>query len=64
MSAGRADRAHRPIISLAVRNEGSNADDRVIDVLRKLVADRLADLHVGLADEIVGCCVAAEIRPA
>jgi hypothetical protein len=25
-------------------------------VLRELVADRLADLHVGLADEIIGGC--------
>jgi hypothetical protein len=36
-----------------MRDEGSDADDRVVDVLRKLVADRLADLYVGLADEIV-----------
>ena len=32
-----------------MRDEGSYADDRVVDVLRKLVADRLADLYVGLS---------------
>jgi hypothetical protein len=37
-----------------MRDEGSDADDRVINVLRKLVADRLADFYVGLADKIVG----------
>jgi hypothetical protein len=34
-----------------VRNEGSDAHDGVINVLRELVADYLADFHVGLADE-------------
>jgi DNA-binding MarR family transcriptional regulator len=29
-------------------------DDRVVDVLREFVANRLADLYVGLADQIVG----------
>jgi hypothetical protein len=42
------------VVGLAVRDERSDADDRVVDVLRELVADRLADLHVGFADEIVG----------
>jgi hypothetical protein len=32
----------------------SDADDRVKNVLRKFVADRLAHFHVGLADEVVG----------
>jgi hypothetical protein len=32
----------------------SDADDRVVYVLGKLVSDRLADLHIGLADEVVG----------
>jgi hypothetical protein len=45
---------HRPMVGLAVRDERSDADDRVVDVLRELVADRLADLRVGLADEVVG----------
>jgi len=51
---GCADGVHRPVVSLPVSDEGSDADDRVVDVLRKLVADRLADFHVGLADEVVG----------
>jgi anti-sigma factor ChrR (cupin superfamily) len=50
---GRADGVHRPVIALAVCDKCSDADDRVVDVLRELVADRLADLYVGLADEIV-----------
>ena len=37
-----------------MRDEGSDADDRVIDVLRKFIADRLAGLYVGFADEVVG----------
>src|SRR5262249_2670234 len=45
---------HRPVIVLPVRDERSDADDRVVDVLRELIADRLADLYVGLADEVVG----------
>jgi hypothetical protein len=32
----------------------TDADDRVVNMLRKFVADRLADLRVGLADKIVG----------
>ena len=41
------------MIQFPVRDKGSNADDRVVYVLRKFVADRLADFYVGLADEIV-----------
>src|SRR5262249_49490347 len=50
-----------PMVGLAVRDEGADADDRVVDVLRKLVADRLPDLHVGLANEIVGRCEPAQV---
>ena len=35
--------------------------NRVVDVLRELVADSLADFHIGLADEIVGGCEPAEV---
>ena len=49
------------MVGLPVRDERSDADDRVVDVLGKLVADRLADLHVGLADEIVGGREPAEV---
>jgi hypothetical protein len=45
---------HCPVIRLPVRDKSSDADDRVVDVLRKLVANRLADLYVGLTDKIVG----------
>jgi hypothetical protein len=47
------DGIHRPVTRLPLRNEGSDADDRVADVLWKLVTDRLADFHVGLAGKIV-----------
>jgi hypothetical protein len=33
----------------------------MVDVFRKFVADRLADFHVGLADEIVGGREPAEV---
>jgi hypothetical protein len=49
------------MIGLTVRDEGSDADDRVIDVLRKLVADRLAHFYVGLANKIVGGRKPAEV---
>jgi hypothetical protein len=58
---GRADGVRGPVILLPVRDERSDADDRVVDVLRKLVADRLPDFHVGLADEIIGGREAAEV---
>jgi hypothetical protein len=44
-----ADGVHGPMIGLAMCDECSDADDRVVDVLRKLVADGLSDLYVGLA---------------
>jgi hypothetical protein len=48
------DGVHSPVVQLPVRDEGADADDRVVDVLGKLVADRLADFYVRLADQIVG----------
>jgi hypothetical protein len=44
------------MIRLPMRDEGSDADDRVVDVFGKLVADRLANFYVGLADKIIGGC--------
>ena len=58
---GRADGVHCPIVWLAVRDECSNADNRVLDVLREFFADRLAHFHVGLADKIIGGCEPAEV---
>jgi hypothetical protein len=51
--ASENDGVHGPVIRLPVRDESADAHDGVVDVLRKFVADRLADLYVGLADEIV-----------
>jgi hypothetical protein len=51
---GHAHGVHRPLIRLPVRDEGSDADNGMVDMLRKLVADGLADFHVGLAHEVVG----------
>src|SRR5262245_15476909 len=44
-----------------MRDESSDADNRVVDVLRKFVDDRLAHLYVGLADESVGGREPAEV---
>ena len=57
----RADGVHRPMVRLAVRDESTNTDDRVVYVLREFVADRLAHFHVGLAHEIIGGREAAEV---
>src|SRR6516225_11194755 len=55
--------ASRPIwrASPRVRNQYTDADDRVVDVLGKLVADGRANLHVGLAYEVVGGREPAEV---
>ena len=58
---GRAHGVHRPVLRLPVRYERSDADDRVVDMLWKLVAHRLADFYVGLADKIVGGCEPGEV---
>jgi hypothetical protein len=58
---GRANGVHRPVVGLAMRDESSDADNRVVDVLRKFVADRLAHPHIGLADKVVGGCKPAEV---
>jgi hypothetical protein len=39
-----------------MRDQRSDADDRVVDVLRKFIAERLADLHLRFADQIVCGC--------
>jgi len=57
----RTERIDSPVVRLPVRDEGADADDRVIDVLGKLVADRLPHLHVGLADKVVGGREPAEV---
>ena len=57
----RANGVHLPVIRLPMCDEGADADNRVVDVLREFVADRLADFYVGLADEIVGGCEPGEV---
>jgi len=49
------------MLGFAVRDEGTNADDRVVDVLWEFVADGLAHLYVGLADKIISGREAAEV---
>src|SRR5262249_8521784 len=58
---GRADGIHRPLVGLPVRDERSDADDRVVDVLWELVSDCLANLHVGLADKSMAGGKPAEV---
>ena len=36
-------------------DESADARDRVVDVLRKFVAENLADLIVGLTGEVISC---------
>jgi hypothetical protein len=47
---GRADGVHRPMIGLPMRDESTYADDRVVDVLGELVADRLAGARSGVQE--------------
>jgi hypothetical protein len=49
-----SERLYLPVASLVACDERSNADDRVVDVLRELVTDRFTDLVVGAAVEPVG----------
>lgn len=58
----RADRIDRPPVPLAMRDEGPDADDGVIDVLLELVAHHLANFGVRLADEIIGGCESLKVR--
>jgi hypothetical protein len=50
---GRSEGLDRPVIILAPSDEGADANDRMIDVLRKLVSDSFADLFVRLAGQPV-----------
>jgi hypothetical protein len=47
---------------LSVGDQSANADDRVVDVLGKLVADGFADLHLCPAHEVVGGREPREVR--
>src|SRR5262245_28543857 len=58
---GRTNGIDRPMVGLAVRDKGTDADDCVVDVLWKFVANRLADLRIGFADKIVGGRKPAEV---
>jgi hypothetical protein len=52
-----ADGVHRPVIGLPVRDEGSDADDRVVDMLRKFFAHRETVPDLGgfaAANDLVG----------
>src|ERR1700730_3271539 len=47
---------HRPMITLAVSDERSDAHNSMVDMLRKLVAEGLSNVRIRLADKVVGCC--------
>jgi hypothetical protein len=51
----------RPMIILAPDDQGADANDRMVDVLRKLISDRSADLIVSLAGQPVRGREAAEV---
>ena len=48
----RAERVHDPDSLLAMRDKRTYADDRMINVLRKLIADRFQNFGVRLATAI------------
>ena len=47
------------MVAFFVRDQGADADDRVVDELWKLIADGFADFIVSLADKIIRGCEAA-----
>jgi len=49
----RAERVHDPDSLFAMRDKRTYADDRMINVLRKLIADRFKNFGVRLATEAV-----------
>src|SRR5262249_31621775 len=51
----------RPVIRLSMCDESADANNRVVDVFRKLVAHRLANFNIGLADKVVGGREPAEV---
>jgi hypothetical protein len=57
----RAKRIDSPATIFLMGNQGTNADDRVIHVLRELVAHRSANFVVALAVMIIGGCKALDI---
>ena len=58
----RAKRINGPATIFLMSNQGTNANDRVINMLGKLVAHRGADFVIALAVVPVGCGEALEIR--
>ena len=57
----RAKRIHNPGPVVAMGDERTDADNRVVDVFRKLVADRFAHFIVRARVHAVRCGVAAQI---
>jgi hypothetical protein len=57
----RAKRIDSPATIFLMGNQGTNADDRVINVLRELVAHRSANFVIALAVMIIGGCKALDI---
>src|SRR5437588_8218509 len=58
----RAKRINGPATIFLMSNQGTNANDRVINMLGKLVAHRGADFVIALDVVPVGCGEALEIR--
>ena len=57
-----AKRIKRPMISLAVGDQSTDADNEVVDVLWELIAYRLTNFRVSLTDETVRGCKAVDVR--
>ena len=50
------------MISLAVGDQSTDADNEVVDVLWELIAYRLTNFRVSLTDETVRGCKAVDVR--
>ena len=57
----RTDCIYRPRVTLFMSDECADADNRVVDVLWKLVAERLSDFFVRFSGETIGSSITRNI---
>jgi hypothetical protein len=58
----RTDCVYCPMVTLFMSNECTDADNRVVDVLWELVAERLSDFFVRFSSELIGSSTTCNIR--
>jgi hypothetical protein len=49
------------MIAFSVSDQGADADNSVVDVLRESVAEGGTDVRICLADKVIGCCEPCEV---